>query len=140
MELLEGIETRRSSRAFKSTPIPKDVREKILMTAGRSPSYTNTQPWEVAVVGGQKKDELSKTIFELAKAKAATSSEIPHLQSWPPELEQYVDTGIAVRVFGSYACAITDGCFIYMTGFDVVPCGVVPTEPATWGAIKAGFE
>jgi nitroreductase len=88
MELLEGIETRRSSRAFKSTPIPKDVMEKILLTAGRSPSYTNTQPWEVAVVGGQKKDELSKTIFELAKAKAAINSDIPHPQSWPPELEQ----------------------------------------------------
>ena len=68
MELMEEIETRRSSRAFKPTPIPKDVMEKILLTAGRSPSCTNTQPWEVAVVGGRKKDELSKIIFELAKA------------------------------------------------------------------------
>ena len=42
----------------------------------------------MAVVGGRKKDELSKIIFELAKAKAATGSEIPHPQSWPPELEQ----------------------------------------------------
>ena len=88
MELLEGIETRRSSRAFQSTPIPKAVMEKILQAAGKSPSYTNTQPWEVVVVGGRQKDGLSKIIFELAKAKAATSPDIPTPQGWPPEMEQ----------------------------------------------------
>ncbi len=88
MELLAGIESRRSSRAFKPDPIPKDVMEKILATAGRSPSYTNTQPWEVVVVCGQKKDELSRIILELARAKAPTNPDIVHPQAWPPELEQ----------------------------------------------------
>ena len=53
MELLEGIETRRSCRAFKPTPIKKEILEKILKAASKSPSYTNTQPWEVAVVTGK---------------------------------------------------------------------------------------
>lgn len=88
IELLEGVETRKSFRAFKSTPIPKEIMERILNAAGKSPSYTNTQPWEVAVVSGEKKDELSKTIFELARAKATTNSDIPHPQAWPPEMEQ----------------------------------------------------
>jgi len=85
MELLEGIKTRRSIRGFKPDPIPKDVMNKILEAVSNSPSYTNTQPWEMAVVFGQKKDELSKVIFELAKAKAPTSPDLPMPQGWPPE-------------------------------------------------------
>ena len=59
MELLEGIETRRSYRAFKSTDVSRETIERILQAAGKSPSYKNTQPWEVAVVRGKKKEELS---------------------------------------------------------------------------------
>jgi len=88
MELLEGIETRRSFRAFKSTPIPRDVVEKILKTASKSPSYTNTQPWEVAVVRGKKKEELSNLLYELAKSGAVPAPDIPHPKAWPPELER----------------------------------------------------
>lgn len=88
MELLEGINARRSTRAFKSTPIPKDVLEKILQTAGKSPSYANTQPWEVAVVSGQKKEELSNLLYELGKSGATMTPDIPHPQDWPPELER----------------------------------------------------
>ena len=62
MELLQGIETRMSTRAFKSTPIPRATIEKILRAASKSPSYANTQPWEVVVVSGKKRDELSKVI------------------------------------------------------------------------------
>ena len=87
MELLEGIETRRSFRAFKSTPVPEEIMNKILKAVSNSPSYTNTQPWEVAVVSGKKKEELSKILFELARAKAPTNPDLPVPQSWPPELE-----------------------------------------------------
>ena len=65
MDLLEGIETRRSYRAFKSDSIPGETISKILEIAGRSPSYTNTQPWEVAVVSGDKKEELSRILCNM---------------------------------------------------------------------------
>lgn len=88
MELLEGIETRRSFRAFKPTPIPEEILRGILKTASRSPSYTNTQPWEVAVVTGKKKEELSKILYNLAKSDVALNADIPPQRSWPPELEK----------------------------------------------------
>ncbi len=88
MELLEGIESRRSFRAFKSTPIPKEIMERILKTASKSPSYTNTQPWEVAAVSGQKKEELRKILYELAKSGAAPNPDIPLPKNWPTELER----------------------------------------------------
>jgi len=88
MQLREGMETRRSYRAFKPTPIPRETIEGILKAASQSPSYTNTQPWEVAVVSGKKKDELSKILYELAKADVAPNPDLPLPKAWPPELER----------------------------------------------------
>jgi len=84
MELIEGIETRRSIRAFKNTPIQEETLNKILRAAANSPSYTNTQPWELAVVCGKKRDKLSKLIYDLASKKAATQTDIPPPKGWLP--------------------------------------------------------
>jgi nitroreductase len=88
MDILEGIKTRKSIRAFKPKPIAKDVLKKMLKAASNSPSYTNTQPWEVVVVRGEKKDELSRKLLELAKAKAPTRPDLPMPKSLPPALEE----------------------------------------------------
>jgi len=90
MELLEGIETRRSCRAFKSTPIPKETIERILKAASNSPSYRNTQPWEVAVLSGKKKEELSKILFELAKSGVTPNPDFALPQTWPTEMEKRI--------------------------------------------------
>ncbi len=88
MEILEGLKTRRSVRAFKPKSIPKGVMKKILQAGSNSPSYTNTQPWEVAVVSGKRKDELGRKLLELAKAKAPTRPDLPMPKGWPPALEE----------------------------------------------------
>jgi len=88
MEILEGIKTRRSIRAFKPKPITQGVMKKILQAVSNSPSYSNTQPWEVVVVSGKKKDELRGKLLELARAKAPTSPDLPIPKSWPPALEE----------------------------------------------------
>ncbi len=88
MEILEGIKTRQSIRAFKSNLITRDVMEKILQAASNSPSYTNTQPWEVVVVSGKKKNELSRKLLELAKTKAPASRDLPMPKAWPPAMEE----------------------------------------------------
>ena len=88
MELLEGIETRKSFRAFKSTSVPEEVIRSILEAARKSPSYTNTQPWEVAVVSGKKKEEISKILRDLAKSGTASTPDLPLPTTWPPELEK----------------------------------------------------
>ena len=88
MEGLQIITTRQSCRAFKGDPIPGDIMQKILAAAGNSPSYTNTQPWEVAVVTGQKKDKLAAELLKLAKAKAPARPDIPHPSGWPSRMEE----------------------------------------------------
>ncbi|MBI4283074.1 MAG: nitroreductase [Chloroflexi bacterium] len=88
MELLEGIETRRTWRAFKKTAIPVEVLRKVLRAAGNSPSYTNTQPWEVAVVTGKKKEELRDVLYDLAQSETTANPDIVSPRNWPAELER----------------------------------------------------
>ncbi len=88
METLKCIKTRQSVRAFTSKRIPKSVMEKILQAASICPSYTNTQPWEVVVVSGNKKDELKELLLNLAKGKAPTKSDIPTPKEWPAGLDE----------------------------------------------------
>ena len=88
MELLEGIETRKSIRAFEPTPIPAETIRKILKAASLSPTYKNTQPWEVAVLTGKKKKELGRILLELAKSGAVSKPDITHPQTLPPDLDK----------------------------------------------------
>ena len=88
METLEAIETRRSIRAFKPDSIPSNVMSKILQAASASPSYTNTQPWEVVAVSGKKRDELAEMLLGLAKTKAPTSPDLPQPKGWPAAMDE----------------------------------------------------
>ncbi len=58
----EAIASRRSIRAFLPQPVPRGLIEEILAVASRSPSGTNTQPWQVHVLTGAAKESLSRDI------------------------------------------------------------------------------
>ncbi|MFC2069758.1 nitroreductase [Chloroflexota bacterium] len=85
MELIEGIETRRSCRAYKPDPLPEETVRKILETAKWSPSFGDSQPWEVAVVSGKKRDELVELLTGLVESGEQVNLDIPVPKEWPPE-------------------------------------------------------
>jgi nitroreductase len=58
-----AITSRRSVRAFLSTPVPRETVEAILRVASRAPSGTNTQPWKVHVLTGHAREELTGKIL-----------------------------------------------------------------------------
>ena len=58
----DAITSRHSVRAFLATPVPRETVERILAVASRAPSGTNTQPWNVYVLTGQAKRELSRRL------------------------------------------------------------------------------
>jgi nitroreductase len=62
----EVIRGRRSARGFLPTPVSKETILEILDVAARAPSGTNTQPWQVIVVSGGKKESLTKELIETA--------------------------------------------------------------------------
>ena len=69
MDLIQAIHERRSCRAFKSDPVPRDLIEEILGLAIRAPSAINLQPWEFTVVVGEEKERLSRTFIKAYKEK-----------------------------------------------------------------------
>lgn len=87
MEIFEALHSRRSTRAFRPDPIPRETLETILAAAQRSPSYMNTQPWEIAVVTGRSRDELSRILVDLVDKDTPPGPGIPAPPPWPPELE-----------------------------------------------------
>ncbi|MGB3221536.1 MAG: nitroreductase [Desulforhopalus sp.] len=62
MNITEALSLRKSTRAFLDKPVSKEKIVEILKAARHAPSGTNAQPWQVAVVAGKKKDELTKAM------------------------------------------------------------------------------
>lgn len=59
----DAITSRRSIRAFLPAPVAHEDIAAILQVAARAPSGTNTQPWKVYVLQGQRKQQLSAAIL-----------------------------------------------------------------------------
>ena len=70
MDVVEAIKQRRSIRAFKSAPVPREILKEIIELALRAPSGSNIQPWEFAMVQG-------KELQEIRQAFTKKSSESP---------------------------------------------------------------
>ena len=73
MNVIEALESRTSIRAFKPDPVSRETILKILQAATRSPSWANTQPWEIYVAAGEALNTLQKRIAALM----ADRSKIP---------------------------------------------------------------
>lgn len=54
------IESRKSIRKYKTTPVPKEVLERVLNAGFHAPSGKNKQNWRFYVVQGKKRDEYLK--------------------------------------------------------------------------------
>ncbi len=76
----QAITSRHSVRAFLNTPIEQQTIKDILTVASRAPSGTNTQPWKVYVVIGQKRDEMVERVCQ-AQLEIYESPELAHQYS-----------------------------------------------------------
>ncbi len=74
MDLLKAINERRSQRAFRPDPVPKEKIEEILKLAIHSPSAINLQPWEFIVVTGGERERLSRKLIKAYKEKQIACS------------------------------------------------------------------
>jgi len=86
------VASRRSVRAFLPTPVPRATIERILAVASRAPSGTNTQPWKVYVLTGERLVSLSKKLvaaYDDPEESARHSEEYPY---YPTEwVSPYID-------------------------------------------------
>jgi len=69
MDLLKGIEERRSTRAFLERPVEREKIETLINYATQAPSAINLQPWELIVVSGEEKNRLSRVLVKRMKER-----------------------------------------------------------------------
>lgn len=87
----EAVGQRRSVRAFKPDPVPRETVERILKIAARAPSGTNMQPWKVQVLTGAAKDRLSAAIL------TAFDGDEEHSGEWAYYPKKFRDPYLARR-------------------------------------------
>ncbi|MEW6584271.1 MAG: nitroreductase [Nitrospirota bacterium] len=97
MDAIECIKTRMSIRKFRPDPVPMDLLMSVIDAAKWSPSYKNSQPWEVVIVSGNKKEALSKMLEDLLEKNEPACPDIPEPQSWPPHVEARISRLIKKR-------------------------------------------
>jgi nitroreductase len=67
MNVEDAIRNRSCHRAFLDKPVSRAIIQKILDIARFAPSGTNTQPWKVAIVTGNSKQQISDAIIAARK-------------------------------------------------------------------------
>jgi len=83
MDIVEAINQRKSIRAFRSDPVPKEILQEIMGLALRAPSWGNTQPWEFAIATGKKLEEIRQAYVEKAAAAEEDRPDIPRPRGFP---------------------------------------------------------
>ncbi len=72
MDLMEAIKGRRSIRKYKPDPVPEEVFRKMMEAVRWSPSWANTQCWEVIVVKDPNmKSQLANTLTTTNPARSS---------------------------------------------------------------------
>ena len=91
MTVQEAIHARFSCRVFLKTPVGKKVLEEIFQDAFRTPSWANSQPWDVYVAGAEQVEELVKGMAECRKQRVHTSLDLPFQGVWSQAAKQNMD-------------------------------------------------
>lgn len=82
MNVIEALNARHSTRAFLSTPVEKEKLLAVLEAAARTPSWANSQPWEVFVATGGTLERIRKAYKENYEQKATPAPETPRPPQW----------------------------------------------------------
>ncbi len=97
MDAINCIQTRMSIRGFKKESVPAEVLKKVIETARWSPSYKNSQPWEVLVLSGARKEGLSAMLVDLLESGAEASPDLAAPTSWPDAEQARINQLFAKR-------------------------------------------
>jgi len=86
-----------SIRGFTDQPVAQELLSEIIKTAGRSPSYKNSQPWDVLVLSGEKKEGLSSMLLGLLAEDVTAQPDLAAPTSWPEREQTQINKLFAGR-------------------------------------------
>ncbi|MDO8736002.1 MAG: nitroreductase [Thermoleophilia bacterium] len=97
MNVSDALNSRYTCRAFKPQPLDKEIILAILESANRTPSWANTQPWEIFVTGGEVLETLRQSCLENFRKGIPGNSDIPRAEHWPPAIATRIQGLMAER-------------------------------------------
>jgi len=71
-----------SCRAYRPDPVPRPLIEAALATALRTPSWCNTQPWEITVVSGASLEALTADLHSAVAGDAPAAPDFPFPEAY----------------------------------------------------------
>ncbi|MCL2402576.1 MAG: nitroreductase [Oscillospiraceae bacterium] len=83
MNVTEAVISRRSIRAFTPDAVSKELLMEIFEAAVRTPSWANSQPWDVFVASGETLDRIRTAYVENYKNAVPPTAEIERPIEWP---------------------------------------------------------
>lgn len=96
MNVLETLQERHSTRAYKPLAVNREIILKVLEAANYAPSWANTQPWEFYVAAGEPLAHLRERYLENYKKGVPLNPDISSPKSWPEEhKKRFMDMGAA---------------------------------------------
>ncbi len=84
MNVLEALAARHSVRVFRSDPPPTALVQQMLVAATQTPSWANTQSWEMFAVAGEPLEHLRRQYLQRFEAGERACPDIPALAQWSP--------------------------------------------------------
>jgi nitroreductase len=126
MELAAAIKGRRSIRKFKAQDVPKGVITAVLEEARWSPSWGNTQPWDLYVLTGKALARVKEINLKKTLAGEPISSDVPMLEKWPAAMKaRYGELGkivLSAQGIGREDKEARDKYYQNMVSFFDAPC------------------
>lgn len=83
MTVSEALNARRSMRAFKAAPVPREVLHRVLEDAAMAPSWANSQPWEIFVAEGETLKKIKAGYADSYADAVQAAPEVPRPMEWP---------------------------------------------------------
>jgi nitroreductase len=108
MDVKEAVATRRSIRAFRSEPVPRKILEEIVEQALWAPSWGNTQPWKLTIVGGQTLNRIREDYVRLTKEGIEANPDFPTQKTFN-EVQTGRYKGLGKGLFQALGIAREDG-------------------------------
>ena len=83
MDVTQALERRRTVRAFREEPVPRETLVAILGASLHAPSWANTQPWEIYAAGGEPLERIRKVYVEQTRREVPARPDLPFPDEWP---------------------------------------------------------
>lgn len=82
MDVIQALSVRHSTRAYQKKQVDKETILKVLEAANQSPSWANSQPWEVFVAAGESLESIRQRCLENFRLEIPPSPDISMPKSW----------------------------------------------------------